>query len=66
MFQPNVFIDISAYLEKKLLAMAYYKTELREPPHPRSIDGIRLLAKERGLCVGYKAAECFELVRELM
>lgn len=66
MFQPNVFVDISEYLETKLKAMCLYETELRQLPHPRSIESIRLLAQERGLRVGYAAAECFELVRELI
>jgi len=65
MFQPTVFIDISKYIETKLNAMRIYETELRPSPHPRNIESIRLLARERGLCVGYEAAECFELVREL-
>ena len=33
-FSPNVFVDITEYLDKKLTAMAYYKTELRDLPHP--------------------------------
>lgn len=66
MFQPTVFVDISNYLDKKIGAMRFYETELRLSPHPRNVDSIRLVAKERGLCVGYEAAECFELVRELM
>lgn len=65
MFQPTVFIDISEYMETKLKAMLFYETELRPSPHPRNIDSIRLLARERGICVGYDAAECFELIREL-
>jgi len=66
MFQPNVFVNISEYLETKLKAMRFYETELRQMPHPRCIESIRLLAQERGLCVGFAAAECFELVRELI
>jgi len=65
-FQPNVFVNISDYLETKLKVMYFYETELRQMPHPRCIESIRLLAQERGLCVGYAAAECFELVRELI
>lgn len=64
-FVPNVFVDISQYLGKKLEAIQCYRTELREYPHPRSIEGLRLLAQERGLSVGLKAAECFQLIREL-
>lgn len=65
-FVPNVFVDISQYLDKKLAAMRCYQTELREYPHPRSLEGLRLLAEERGLSVGLKAAECFQLIRELV
>ncbi len=65
-FAPNVFVDISRYLEKKLEAIRCYRTELREYPHPRSVKGLRLLAEERGLSVGLQAAECFQLVRELL
>jgi LmbE family N-acetylglucosaminyl deacetylase len=64
-FVPNVFVDISEYLDKKLQAMACYKTELREFPHPRSLAGLKLLAQERGLSIGVGAAECFLLVREI-
>lgn len=66
MFQPNVFVDISEYMEQKLDAMRFYETELLPSPHPRNIENLRLLANERGMCVGYMAAECFELVREMM
>jgi N-acetylglucosamine malate deacetylase 1 len=64
-FVPNVFIDIEPYLDQKIEMMSLYKTELREYPHPRSAEGLRLLARERGLGVGYGAAECFQLIREL-
>ncbi len=64
-FEPNVFVDISPYLDTKLDAMRCYRTQLREHPHPRSLEGLRLLAEERGLSVGLGAAECFRLVREL-
>ena len=65
-FAPNIYVDITDFLEKKLEVMSLYETELHEYPHPRSLEGLRLLAHERGLSVGLKAAECFELVRELI
>jgi LmbE family N-acetylglucosaminyl deacetylase len=64
-FEPTVFVDISATLEEKISIMRRYETELREFPHPRSVEGIRLFAQERGLRVGVGAAECFELIREI-
>ena len=64
--QPNVYVDIAAYLYKKLQAMACYHTELREYPHPRSLRGLEQIARERGLSVGLEAAECFQLLREVV
>ncbi len=65
-FVPNVFVDISDYLELKLEAMSCYKTQIHEFPHPRSLDALRLQAQERGVGVGLQAAECFQLVRLLI
>ncbi len=63
-FAPTVFVDVADYLDIKLKAMACYKTELRDYPHPRSLKGLQILAEERGLSVGLRAAECFQLIRE--
>jgi LmbE family N-acetylglucosaminyl deacetylase len=65
-FVANVFVDIEHFLGKKLDAAKCYATEVREPPHPRSLLGLELIARERGMSVGLKAAECFELVREVL
>lgn len=62
-FSPNYFFDIAKYLDKKIKAMLCYKTEIREKPHPRSIEGIKSLASYRGMSVGINAAEAFELIR---
>src|SRR5439155_1194359 len=42
-FVPDTWIDISETLEQKLCAMACYESELREYPHPRSLDPLRRL-----------------------
>lgn len=63
-FQPTVFHDVEATLEAKLAAMRAYAGELRDPPHPRSLDGIRAQAQLRGMQAGCRAAESFMLVRE--
>jgi len=65
-FIPNVYVDISETLEVKLGAMSEYKSELKEFPHPRSLEAISALAKLRGTSVGVAAAEAFMLVREIM
>jgi LmbE family N-acetylglucosaminyl deacetylase len=63
-FQPNTFVDISAYLERKLEIMRIYASELEEAPFPRSAEAIRSLASLRGSTAGYAAAEAFQLLRE--
>lgn len=62
-FQPNWFIDISQVLDLKLEALAAYRSELREFPHPRSLAAVEHLARWRGASVGVPAAEAFELGR---
>lgn len=64
-FMPNFYIDITKYVDKKVEAMKGYGSQLREAPHPRSVDGIRALAAHRGLTVGVPAAEAFMLVRQI-
>lgn len=63
-FAPTVFLDISAVLERKLKAMACYASELKTPPHPRSLEALRHQAKLWGAKAGLPAAEAFMLIRE--
>jgi N-acetylglucosamine malate deacetylase 1 len=65
-FVPNVFHDITDHLEKKLTAMACYKSQLRDAPHPRNVEIVRMLAHVRGAVCGLDAAEAFCLVREII
>lgn len=63
-FAPNMFVAISeAQLEAKVDAMAAYQSELREYPHPRSLDAIRDLARYRGAKCGSAGAEAFSVLR---
>jgi LmbE family N-acetylglucosaminyl deacetylase len=62
-FSPDVYFDISAHIEKKKKAMAKYKTELNDFPHPRSLDGITCIAGYWGMRTGLKYAEAFKLAR---
>ena len=63
-FVPNVFVDISDYLPKKLEAMECYQSQICDFPDPRSLDAVESLAKLRGSTMGAKAAEAFMLIRE--
>lgn len=65
-FSPNIFVDISKELKFKLKAMQYYKNELMEFPHPRSIEALEIIAKRWGTVCGFHAAEAFSLVRSLV
>lgn len=64
-FLPNVFFDIGGTMEIKLKAIKEYISELKEFPHPRSLEGIRLNAKMWGMKVGLGYAEAFKLVRAI-
>jgi LmbE family N-acetylglucosaminyl deacetylase len=64
-FQPNVFVDISETLGKKLEAMAAYTMEIKQFPHPRSLENIKAVATMRGASVGLVAAEAFRLIYDL-
>lgn len=65
-FQPNLFVEISDFLNKKMEALQVYGSELRAYPHPRSIEAINALCKWRGASVGVAAAEAFILARQIV
>lgn len=63
-FIPNVFIDITDHLEKKLQIMAVYESEVMPDNLPRSFNAIRSLAAFRGTRMNVKYAEAFVLLFE--
>jgi LmbE family N-acetylglucosaminyl deacetylase len=58
-FHPNVYIDISDYLDMKLKALSLHSSQLRPEPHFTSLENVERLARLRGSQVGVKAAEAF-------
>jgi len=64
-FVPNVFTDITKFIDRKLEIMSLYRTELQDYPLPRSLDSMRALARYRGSTIGTEYAESFMLVREV-
>ena len=64
-FIPNVFEDITDYLEAKKKAIGYFKSQIGDFPDLRSIESVEVLAKYRGSTVNTMAAEAFMLVREI-
>jgi len=65
-FIPNVYIDISDYILKKMEAMEQYKSQLSDFPNPRSLEALEALAKYRGSTINVRAAESFALIRQIM
>lgn len=64
LFNPNVFVDITAFVDRKIALMSIYRSELGEHPFPRSEASLRALAKLRGAQSGFHGAEAFQLLRE--
>ena len=64
-FQPTSFVDVSDHLSTKIEALSTYEAELREPPHPRTVDTVKKNAEVWGSKAGLPAAEPFELLREV-
>lgn len=64
-FKPNVYVNIEKFIDIKLKAMEAYISELRDYPHPRSIEALRIISQYRGIEVGLRNAEAFMLMREL-
>ena len=62
-FTPEMFVDISNVLEKKIEAFRAYSHEVRPSPHARSKENVEYLAKYRGHHIGVDAAEAFSVLR---
>jgi LmbE family N-acetylglucosaminyl deacetylase len=64
-FSPNVWVDISQFLEKKLDALRCYQSQLRPFPDARSLEAVEALARWRGSQMGLRAAESFITIRRV-
>ncbi len=64
-FIPNVYEDISEFIEGKKEALRFFKSQMHDFPDLRSLEAIEALARFRGATVNVKAAEAFMLVREI-
>jgi LmbE family N-acetylglucosaminyl deacetylase len=62
-FMPQLYVDITPWLDKKMAALSAYRLEMRESPHSRSLEHIKALAVHRGMCMGVLAAEAFMVTR---
>ncbi len=62
-FMPDYFVDVSKGIEAKNNALKEYKSELRDFPHPRSLEALELNAKQWAIKVGLEVVEAFKTIR---
>jgi N-acetylglucosamine malate deacetylase 1 len=65
-FKPNLWIDISEFIDSKIKIMEAYSSELGVHPFPRSERNIRALATLRGATAGFDSAEAFMSLKEIL
>jgi LmbE family N-acetylglucosaminyl deacetylase len=65
-FLPNSYVPIAGQLARKCDALKCYSSEIRNFPHPRSVEAVEALARLRGSECGMHAAEALYLVRDVM
>lgn len=65
-FIPNMFVDITVFIERKIEIMNFYKNEIGTHPFPRSERNIRALSTFRGATAGCKYAESFMILKEIV
>ncbi|MEM7262313.1 MAG: hypothetical protein AAF488_10020 [Planctomycetota bacterium] len=65
-FKPDLYFDISKYLDKKLEAYSKHESQQRPSPHMGSVDSLRLLAEWRGREISLEAAEAYKVLRMVM
>ena len=63
-FLPSFYVNIEKFIDKKIQALKCYERESRKFPHPRSLEGVEVLAKKRGVEIGFSASEAFVILRE--
>jgi N-acetylglucosamine malate deacetylase 1 len=63
-FVPNVYVDISATLERKLELFGLFASEVHTGHGPRSLSSVRALARHRGAAIDVEYAEAFMLLME--
>jgi LmbE family N-acetylglucosaminyl deacetylase len=62
-FFPTKFVDVTQCFQKKVDAMQYYQSQIKEFPDPRSAQAFEALAKYRGATIGVSYAEAFVVER---
>ncbi len=61
-FNPNLFVDITDLIEKKVEAIKIYKSQLHEYPYERSFESIKDSARVNGAICGVEFAEAYKIL----
>jgi LmbE family N-acetylglucosaminyl deacetylase len=64
-FRPNLFVDTTAWIDRKIEIMKLFAGELGSFPFPRSEECLRAQAMLRGSQAGVRAAESFMILKEI-
>lgn len=64
-FHPNVYVDISPFLDLKVEALRLHASQVRDPIYHGSPESLELATRVRGREVSVEAAEGFALLRAL-
>jgi LmbE family N-acetylglucosaminyl deacetylase len=64
-FHPNVYIDVSEFLDMKISALRMHASQVRGALYHGSPEGLELMTRARGREVSVEAAEGFCLLRGL-
>ena len=64
--RPEAFVDISDVLDRKLEALAAYRSQARPSPHIRCEESVTALACLRGKEIGVEHAEAFGVLRTVL
>jgi N-acetylglucosamine malate deacetylase 1 len=65
-FKPNMWVDITGFLDQKIEIMKIYQSEISEHPFPRSEASIRACSILRGSTGGCISAEAFMLIKAII
>lgn len=61
-FRPDIHVEVSQWLDRKVDLLRHYASELGTFPFPRSEQAVRALAALRGANAGFEAAEAFQIL----
>ena len=66
-FNPNLFIDITKHIKKKIRSLNQYKSVFNKNNNTYSnyFDSVIARAKYRGGCIGVNYAEAFQVIKQV-